>query len=227
MVAPDMEQQDEARIARLLTEHLRWGSLMRWRPPILDNYWSARLDPELIGAKLAGFYQFRWQLAVCIAGKRATPDAASFALAARVLPELPTHLLSIRDDLNEWTLSQVAFPYQKGRPLWYVLFLSEYDGDLEYAFRGSSDDGFNPSPVSGYESVPDTINVTLDDLRDRCTAPDQGLAEVTERIEREKLFGTELIRPVMEILERQVAQSNRGSLSWRKKKLQEIAEHAE
>jgi len=78
-----------------------------------------------------------------------------------------------------------------------------------------------------HESVPYTINATLDDLRRYCTAPDQGLAEIAERIETEKLFGTELIRPVMEILERQVAQSNRGSLSWRKKKLQEIAEHAE
>src|SRR5215813_14807138 len=140
-----MDQAKE-HICRVLTDHLRWGSLKNEHPPILDNYWSAfRLEPELIDAKLAGFYPFRWRLAVCIAGKRATPDAASFALAARVLPELPTHLLSIREDLNEWTLSQVAFPYQKGRPIWYVEFRSEYGGDLEYAFRGSSDGSFSSS----------------------------------------------------------------------------------
>ena len=75
--------------------------------------------------------------------------------------------------------------------------------------------------------MPYTINATLDDLRRYCTAPDQGLAEITERIEREKLFGTELIRPVMEILERNAAQFNPHIWRWRKKKLQAIAEHAE
>jgi len=95
--------------------------------------------------------------------------------------------------------------------IWYAEFTSEYGSDLEYAFRGSSDDGFSPSDLflrENHESVPYTINATLDDLRRYCTAPDQGLAEITERIEMEKLFGTELIRPVMEILERNVAQFN-------------------
>jgi len=224
-----MEQAKE-HICRVLTDHLRWGSLKNELPPILDNYWSARLEPELIDAKLAGFYPFRWRLAVCVAGKRAAPDAASFALAARVLPELPTHLLSIRD-LDEWTLSQVAFPYQKGHPIWYAEFTSDYGSDLEYAFKSSSDDGFSPSyvfaPEGLYESVPYKINGTLRDLRRCCTAPDQGLAEVAERIEREKLFGTELIRPVMEILERNAAQFNPDIWRWRKKRLQAIAEHAE
>ena len=57
--------------------------------------------------------------------------------------------------------------------------------------------------------------------------PDQGLTEVADRLEREKLFGTELIRPVMEILERNAAQFNPDIWRERKKRLQAIAEHAE
>lgn len=226
-----MEQPDNARIARLLTEHLRWGSPKgELLPPILDNCWSApSLSPELIDAKLARLYPFRWRLTIHVAGKQSAPDRASFALASRVLSELPKHIASI-PNLDQWMLSAVAFPYQKGHPLWYAEFESEYGGDLEYAFRGSTDDSFSSfyvfAPEGLYESVPYRIGWLLDDLRQKSEIRDQELTQILERIEKEELFGTELIRPLMEILERNRAQFDLATWGWQKGKLDAIAKHA-
>jgi len=202
-----MEQQDEARIARLLTEQLRWGPPKGW-PPILGNCWSApRLSPELIDSKLAGLYPFRWHLAVYVAGKQAAPEGASFALASRVLSELPKHIATI-PELDQWMLSAVAFPYQRDRALWYADMESEYGSILDYAFmRSTSDEDFSISDYGrgSYESVPGTIIRALDLLR-HYKVTDQELVHLTERIETEKLFGTELICPLLKILERNSTQ---------------------
>lgn len=217
-------EQDGARISRLLTEHLRWGSPIR---PVLDNCWSApAIDPALIDAKVLGFYP-AFRRTICIAGKQGAPDATSFALAVRVLSELPKHIRSI-PGLDGWELSQLVFPYQKRGSLWYAEFESEYGSDLEWAFRSSTNDSFisfTPfAPEGLYESVPYRIGWLLDELPQ---ISDQGLTQVYERIEKEKLFGTELILPLMQILERNAAQFDPSIWGWRKKQLDAIAKHAD
>jgi hypothetical protein len=228
-----MEQQDEARIARLLTEHLRWGSPEAGRAlrplPILDNCWSASdLRADLVDARLARICTFDGRLRVGVAGKQPAPNAASFALASRILSDLSKYIESIAVDLDQWILSAVAFPYQKGRPLWYVEFESEYGGDTEFAFIGSTDGSFSSSypfaPAGLYESVPYDIGWLLRELRRQPEVRDQELAQILERIEKEELLGTELIRPLMEIVERNRAQLDFGEWHW--SRIEAIAKHA-
>jgi hypothetical protein len=226
-------EHDKARISRLLAEHLRWGSLRcpgslaGELPPILDKSWAAQgMNPALIDAKLLSYPTVHRGLTICAAGKQATPDVASFALAVRVLSELPKHIEQFDNEKKEWELSTVVFPYQRRDSLWYAEFQSEYGSDLEYAFKSRTGDSFGAFtpwwPEGLYESVPYRIGWLL---RDLARFDDPGLVQVFDRAKNEKLFGTELILPLMEILERSVPRAD-WHYGHLKKRLDAIVRHA-
>ncbi len=209
-------EQEEARISRLLTEGLKWGpSTEPSCPIILDNHWSMELDPRVI-VKLLDLYPGNPDIMVGIAGKEEEPDTASFALAVRVL----TNLRKYVDYRWNW-YAEVIFPYQKNGAisLWYAEYESIYSGNDLYAFRGSGV-VFTQSCVhcgsDNYADVPHIILQVLRNLR-KSGAADPELAQVSERIEKEKLFGTELILPLMKIL---------GRNGW-KNSLEAIAKYAD
>lgn len=201
----------DVQMESLLSTSLKCTQLEAALPPILGCSWVLPyINPEIIDAKLLEYYPtLNRELTIWVSGKEFAPDPAAFALAASTLTALPKYIASIKDlDTTQWNLTGLIFPYQKRKVLWYSEFRTEYDGDLAIAFTGDTAADVTPCnanwPESSLVGVPYTV-VSLVHLisKNRIAVP--GFEHILDRIKDERIFGTELIVPLIEIVERNAA----------------------
>jgi len=201
----------DAQLESLLSTSLKCTQLEAEFPPILGEAWVLPyINPEIIDAKLLEYYPtLSRELTIWVSGKESAPDPAAFALAVSTLTALPKYIASIKDlDITQWNLTGLIFPYQKKKVLWYSEFRTEYDGDLAIAFTGDTANEVTPCnanwPESSFVGVPYTV-VSLVHLisKNKISVPD--FDHILNLIKVERIFGTELIVPLIEIVERNVA----------------------
>jgi hypothetical protein len=190
---------------------------------ILDAPWCGEFDLVAFDAATSVFCPEPESTPVLIAGKASSPDEDALWLAERVLSS-PYASLSpllqldppIGFSPDQWMLSGIWFPYQKYRACWYVTFTTEYSGGLELGVRAQTEGAacdsvevvnsfMNADNAAGYcqdsfTSVAHVVAWIVRQLR-REKVSSKKFSEILDRIDKERLFGTEIVDPLISVVE--------------------------
>lgn len=188
---------------------------------ILDPPWSCCFDIETLDGAMAQFCPGFKLTPVYIAGKAELPDEDALRLARQVLTSPSAALLPLVDQIgiefgpDNWMLSSIWFPYQTYRPCWFAEFHTEYDGQFEFGFRPDDEqvslvkvdvinhfaDAANEAGFcqDSFTSIPGTVSWVIDELVGYRIASDR-FEKILRRIINERLFGTELVEPLILVL---------------------------
>ncbi|SDY85153.1 hypothetical protein SAMN04515617_1257 [Collimonas sp. OK242] len=183
-------------------------------PAILDQCWVASVERITeIDQRLSQFCPWDDELKIFIAGKSTAPDSDSYSMAATVTKNLGSQLSMLADafpkigfDGSDWNMTTIWFPYQSFRKCWYVTFTSEYGSDIDFAFVSDSKQPDNcdiqivGQKRGSFVDAPGFVKYTINCFR-RASISNQDFFSVLRRIENEKIFGTEIVGPLLTILE--------------------------
>ncbi|SFD03186.1 hypothetical protein [Collimonas sp. OK412] len=183
-------------------------------PAILDQCWGASVERITeIDQSLSPFCPWDDELKIFIAGKSVAPDSDSYSMAATVTKNLGSQLSMLAEAFpkfgfggSDWNMTMIWFPYQIFRKCWYVTFTSEYGSDVDFAFVNNSKQPCNyDMQVVGqkrgaFVDAPGFVRYTINCFR-RANISHQDFVSILRRIENEKIFGTEVIGPLLTVLE--------------------------
>jgi hypothetical protein len=181
------------------------------------------LDLAAIDVATSDFCPLTESTPLLIAGKDRSPDEDAQKVAMRVLssPHAALSPLLQLDPSMElgpdgWMLSCIWFPYQTYRACWYVSFRTEYGGERAFAFRPQGEGlirdtveevncFMDASNAAGYcqdsfTSVPPVVSWIVRELP-RGELASGTFNDILARIERERLFGTEIVGPLLSVVE--------------------------
>ncbi|PFH04396.1 hypothetical protein BCF11_5173 [Collimonas sp. PA-H2] len=183
-------------------------------PAILDQCWVASVERiAKIDQCLRQFCPWDDELKIFIAGKSTGPDSDSYSMAATVTKNLGSQLSMLANafpkigfDGSDWNMTTIWFPYQIFRKCWYVTFTSEYGSDIDFAFvsdskqPGNCDMHIVGQKRGSFVDAPCFVKYAINCFR-RANISHQDFVSVLRRIENEKIFGTEIIGPLLAVLE--------------------------
>ena len=192
------------------------------RDSILDAPWCGEFDLVAFDSATSVFCPCPEPTQVLIAGKDSSPDEDALRLAERVLSAAYISLSPLlqrdfpRFGPDEWMLSRIWFPYQTYRACWYIEIMSEYSSVLDLAFRAETEgaacdrvelewDFADADNAAGYcqdsfTSVADVVAWVIRELHQERMSSKK-FSEIVERIDKERLFGTEIVDPLISVVE--------------------------
>jgi len=173
---------------------------------ILDLCWMTRIHPVARDERLSEYFPTLDRF-VCIyvAGKQ-SPDEEALLRAGTVIARLYDYLGQIDMlDKSDWNLAAISFPYQTHGSIWYVEFVSEYDGQIAFSFHEHSERHCTIDPCIYRDHTAPQLSLlsqtVVEVLRDEHVF-DPDFETLLNRIDAESVCGAAFIEPLRVLCER-------------------------